>query len=138
MLRVFIFLFTRKLLTNAENSLLFHTFCLLNVIMEQILKLGGIKLTIMDQNLLSGLSFVNLMPQLVLSTIWTFNCTTIEKKIDLVFCYQNCSALLWEKNVIVIETIFEIRSWRPRICKNFEITRTIYSNSERSEQFLVT
>ena len=24
----------------------------------------------------------------------------------------------------------------PRVCKNFEITRTIYSNSERSEQFL--
>ena len=42
----------------------------------------------------------------------------------LVFCYQNCSDLLWEK-------------WRPRIFKNFEITRTIYSNSERSEQFLV-
>ena len=26
----------------------------------------------------------------------------------------------------------------PRICKIFDITRTIYSNSERSEQFLVT
>ena len=33
---------------------------------------------------------------------------------------------------------FEIRGWRPRICKNFEITKTICSNSERSEQFLVT
>ena len=33
---------------------------------------------------------------------------------------------------------FEIRGWRPRICKNFEIIRTIYSNSERSEQVLVT
>ena len=33
---------------------------------------------------------------------------------------------------------FEIRGWRPRISKIFEITRTIYSNSERSEQFLVT
>ena len=33
---------------------------------------------------------------------------------------------------------FEIRGWRPRICKIFEIVRTIYSNSERSEQFLVT
>ena len=32
----------------------------------------------------------------------------------------------------------EIRGWRPRICKTFEITRTIYSNSERSEQLLVT
>ena len=27
--------------------------------------------------------------------------------------------------------------WRPRICKIFEITWAIYSNSERSEQFLV-
>ena len=31
---------------------------------------------------------------------------------------------------------FEIRGWRPRICKIFEITRTIHSNSERLEQFL--
>ena len=56
----------------------------------------------------------------------------------MVFCYQNCSELLWEKIVLVIEKSFEIRGWRPRICKNFEISRTIYSNSERSEQFLVT
>ena len=33
---------------------------------------------------------------------------------------------------------FEIRGWRPRIYKIFEITRTIYSNSERSELFLVS
>ena len=33
---------------------------------------------------------------------------------------------------------FEIWGWRPRICKIFEIFRTIYSNHERSEQFLVT
>ena len=33
---------------------------------------------------------------------------------------------------------FEIWGWRPRIFKHFEITRTICSNSERSEQFLVT
>ena len=31
----------------------------------------------------------------------------------------------------------EIRDWWPRICKILEITWTIYSNSERSEQFLV-
>ena len=36
------------------------------------------------------------------------------------------------------EKTFEIRGWRSRICKIFEITRTIYSNSERSEQSLVT
>ena len=45
--------------------------------------------------------------------------------LGMVFCYQNCSDLLWEKIVLVIE-------------KNFEIAWTIYSNSERSEQFLVT
>ena len=33
---------------------------------------------------------------------------------------------------------FEIWGWRPRICKKCEITRTIYWNSERPEQFLVT
>ena len=49
----------------------------------------------------------------------------------MVFCNQNCSDLLWEKIVLVIEKkTFEIRGWRPRVCK-------IYSNSERSEQFLV-
>ena len=42
----------------------------------------------------------------------------------MVFCYQNCSDLLWEKVGLVIE-------------KNFEITRTIYSNSGRSGQSLV-
>jgi hypothetical protein len=42
------------------------------------------------------------------------------------------------KIVLVIEKTFEIRGRRPRICKHFEITRTIYSKSERSEQFLVT
>ena len=33
---------------------------------------------------------------------------------------------------------FEIRGSRLRIFKSFEITKTIYSSSERSEQFLVT
>ena len=33
---------------------------------------------------------------------------------------------------------FEIRGWRLRIFKKIEITRTVYSSSERSEQFLVT
>ena len=41
---------------------------------------------------------------------------------------KNCSSD-WEK---------QNRGWRPRICKYFEITRTICSNRERSEQFLVT
>ena len=54
----------------------------------------------------------------------------------MVFCYQNCSDLLWEKIVLVIEKNFG--NSRLLICKIFEITRTIYSNSERTEQFLVT
>ena len=53
---------------------------------------------------------------------------------NLVFCFQNCSDLLWEKKWV--RKTFEIRSWRPKICKCFEITRTIYSKSEPSEQFL--
>ena len=44
----------------------------------------------------------------------------------VVFCYQNCSDLLWEKSVLVIGKKNLIRGKRPRICKNFEITRTIY------------
>ena len=57
---------------------------------------------------------------------------------QLLFCYQNCSYLLWEKLFQWSRKTFEIRGWRPRICKNFEITRKMYSNSERSEEFLVT
>ena len=34
----------------------------------------------------------------------------------MVFCYQNCSDLLWEKIVLVIEKTFEILGWRLRIC----------------------
>ena len=52
----------------------------------------------------------------------------------MVFCYQNCSDRLRkncssdrEKIVLVIEKNFA----------NFESTRTICSNSERSEQFLI-
>ena len=54
----------------------------------------------------------------------------------MVFCYQNCSDLLWEKYVLVIENIF----WNLRLkavnLQNFETAATIYSNSERSVQFL--
>ena len=58
---------------------------------------------------------------------------------NLVFCYQNCSDLQWEKVVLVIKIkFFEIRGWKSRICKIFEVWLTIHSNSERSEQFLVT
>ena len=50
--------------------------------------------------------------------------------------------LFWptlKKNVLVIKKNFlEIWGCRPTICKNFDITWTIHSNSELSEQFLVT
>ena len=59
----------------------------------------------------------------------------------LVFCYQNCSELLGEKIVLVSENFLKIkhRGWRQRICKKFEITRTICwnCNSERSKKILV-
>ena len=42
----------------------------------------------------------------------------MQKKLELVFCYQNCSELLWEKNVLVIE-------------KNFWNSRPIYNNLEQ-------
>ena len=48
----------------------------------------------------------------------------------MVFCYQNCCDLLWEKIVLVIEKkTFEIRGWNPRICKKIFkqwIVRTIF------------
>ena len=51
-------------------------------------------------------------------------------KIVLTYCEKKLFS--WSRKT------FDIRGRRPRICKIFEITRTIYSNSERSEQFLVT
>ena len=49
---------------------------------------------------------------------------------EMVFCYQNCSDLLWEKIVLWLRKTFEIHGWRPRIFKHFD--------SEWSEQFLLT
>ena len=69
------------------------------------------------------------------------NCSSTFKAlsdISMVFRYQNCSDLLWEKIVVLIEKNFWNSRLKARICKKFEITGTIYSSSERSEQFLVT
>ena len=49
-------------------------------------------------------------------------------KIVLTYCEKKL--FYWSRKT------FEIRGWRLRFCKNLEITRTIYSNSERSKQFL--
>ena len=51
--------------------------------------------------------------------------------ITMVFCYQNCSDLLWKKEDREKILKFEAED------REFEITRTICSNSKRSEQFLV-
>ena len=51
-------------------------------------------------------------------------------KIVLTYCEKKL--FKWSKKTS------KIRDWRPRIWKFFEMTRTIYSNSERSEKFLVT
>ena len=47
---------------------------------------------------------------------------------EMVFCYQNCSDLMWKKIVLLIE----------KNLQNFWGHWTIYLNSEWSEQFLVT
>ena len=51
-------------------------------------------------------------------------------KIVLTYCEKKLS--WWSRKT------FEIQGWRPRIFRILEITWTIYSNCERSEQFLVT
>ena len=57
---------------------------------------------------------------------------------SMVFYYQNCSDLLWEKIVIMIKVTFWNSRLRDENLQIFEITRTIYTNSERSELFFVT
>ena len=52
----------------------------------------------------------------------------------MVFCYQNCSDLLWEKIVLVIDKNFWNSRLKAENFKIFEITWTIYSN----RQYLVT
>ena len=51
-------------------------------------------------------------------------------KIVVIYCEKKL--FYWSRKT------FEVRGWRQRICKNFEITRTINSKSGRSEQFLIT
>ena len=97
-------------------------------------------------NRLRLLCAINLLSLEGADEIWQNICSTFmicyvtwtKNHPKMVFCYQNWSDLLWEKLFQWSRKTFEIRGWRPRICKIFVITWTIYSNSERSEQFLVT
>ena len=73
---------------------------------------------------------VRTRPQYIWCRIWSWENGVLLPKLFWPTVRKNCS-IDWEKK-------FEIRGWRPRIFKNFGITRTIYSNSEMTEQFLVT
>ena len=84
-----------------------------------------------QQSVVSSLS----LQQKLLSWIPPIKTFKIENGISLSKLFwptvrKKCSSD-WKK-------LFEIWGLRPKICKIFEITRTIYSNSERSKQFLVT
>ena len=61
---------------------------------------------------------------------WQTNATNLSKfPWTMVFCYQNCSDLLWEKNVLVIEKNFWNSRPKAKNLQNFwDHTRTIYSN----------
>ena len=59
----------------------------------------------------------------------------VKKLLEMVLCFQSCSDLLWQKKCSRDRENF----WNSRLqaenLPNSEITRTIYSNSERSDQF---
>ena len=76
-----------------------------------------------------------LISDVVHSCLWPHSLTT---RSEMVFCYQNCSDLLWEFFFLVIEKNFWNSRLKAEYLKIFEITRAIYSYSERSEQFVVT
>ena len=53
--------------------------------------------------------------------------------------FENSSDQLWEKGCSSDqEKLLKIRGWSPRIWRYFETTKTIYSNSESSEEFFET
>ena len=58
----------------------------------------------------------------------------------MVFCYQNCSDLLWEKIVLNSdrEKILKFEAEGQEFAKILRSLKQFCSNSERSEQFLVT
>jgi hypothetical protein len=55
--------------------------------------------------------------------------------LEMVFCFQNCSDLLWEKSDREIFLEFKVEGQDVAIFSR-SLSRTIYFNSERSEQFL--
>ena len=65
---------------------------------------------------------------------------------NCIICLQNCFDLPLEKNVLVVKKkhlkfeavgkVMYISGCRPKIYKKIEITRIVYSDSDKSEQFL--
>ena len=53
---------------------------------------------------------------------------------EMVFCFHNCSELLWEKKIVIEKNFWNLRLKAENL-QFFVITGTIYSNSERSVQF---
>ena len=75
-----------------------------------------------------------------LTTFWLFNTYNLlvmfffyQMAAIMVFCYQNCSDILWETSDR--EKLLKSKAEGREFAK---ITRTIFSKSERSEHFLVT
>ena len=66
--------------------------------------------------------------QPVTGLVETNHCQTRWTSRKMVFCYQNCSDLLWEK---------KCSSDQENLLQNLKIW-TIYSNSERSKEFWIT
>ena len=72
-------------------------------------------------------------------SLWTFAVKKLNKKEKMLLCFQNCSDLVWEKLFyLVIEKMFWNSRLKAEYLQNFEITKTICSNSESSKQFLVS
>ena len=67
-----------------------------------------------------------------------FNATwfPFNSEYEMVFCFQNCSNLLWEKIVLVIEKNFWNSRLKAENLQKFETAWTFFSNSERSALFL--
>ena len=61
----------------------------------------------------------------------------IQEKLKTVFCYQNCSDLLWEKIVLGIEKNFEIQGWIEKHAGKVRKLQTYLLSSSRKFKFFV-
>ena len=60
----------------------------------------------------------------------------LQLKVSMVFCYQNCSKPTVRRSCSSdCEKLLKLEAEGREFAKLFEITRKIYSNSERSEEF---